>query len=874
MTNHEIVAEILEQRKTEVSQFAIDKAVGRANANVSNMSHSIFWLYNNELDPCYGPIEKQRILYNPKFAKGIAKNSKLGEILITRKDGSYSINKKIFEVKLNNFSSYIPSNAPEVDVTKGKIEMNGGATFLFRSAYELLKTLEAPSLPGEKIDLEQLTLDMVEAEKLGQKLTEEEQEQWKLIYNITRYIRDNNELRIQPILDPIQEEIKRSKIFAGPLVIDGGPGTGKTTTLIQRIKFLIDPTIVEYWPQGQGLLESLQGPNGWIFFSPSKHLLTFLRQAMIEEGLKATDNRSKVWRDYLNNEILHNYSLVGPERPFKLFTKNHTPLFNNEPQLLKDLLSVFEQFILKQLQGRIQRSRSFKIKDVELQRLSLSLNANAAVLEETKSLVRFVMNADELSNSYGSEIKQRIKLINEEVQKQADIVLVRLKKDEVKYIEVVSFLKEEFEKRKSADDEDGDEEPEEPQRMLVFNEGVEVRRNVRKWLRSYLLNAISTAESIPEKQKKWVEIIMDYCHDIAVQELGNKLLYSKYIQPLVAGSSTLLFRKLTALYKGFRRGLPQWFESNNMMRSVSLMNNILEESEAKLHYDERCFLVLFINTLLRQLQKQNAFIFTSEGDNLVMVYKSQQRYIVGIDEASDFSLLELGCMHSFGNPLFDCTTLCGDLMQRMTNMGIADWTSFTEYVGNGETFQLKTSYRQTPTLLDLASKFYEEVTGNPATYKSYSSASPYEPKPEVKRLNNEEEKVDWLAKRIQFIYQTYNGNIPSIAIFVQSDEAVLRLSKLLKNCETLTDNSIDVQGITEEGGMTQKGKVGIFNIKHIKGLEFEAVFFVDIDRLIDSDAQLIQKYIYVGLSRAAYYLFVTYENQLPDGLEFLRINEV
>ena len=80
---------------------------------------------------------------------------------------------------------------------------------------------------------------------------------------------------------------------------------------------------------------------------------------------------------------------------------------------------------------------------------------------------------------------------------------------------------------------------------------------------------------------------------------------------------------------------------------------------------------------------------------------------------------------------------------------------------------------------------------------------------------------------------------------------------------------MDVQGITDEAGLTQKGKVGVFNIRNIKGLEFEAVFFIDIDQIEDSDSELLQKYVYVGLSRAAYYLYLTYKNKLPDSLDFL-----
>ena len=47
----------------------------------------------------------------------------------------------------------------------------------------------------------------------------------------------------------------------------------------------------------------------------------------------------------------------------------------------------------------------------------------------------------------------------------------------------------------------------------------------------------------------------------------------------------------------------------------------------------------------------------------------------------------------------------------------------------------------------------------------------------------------------------------------------------------------------------------IFPIDQVKGMEFEAVFFYDIDDI--ESTSLINKYLYVGLSRASMYLAVT-----------------
>jgi DNA helicase IV len=57
----------------------------------------------------------------------------------------------------------------------------------------------------------------------------------------------------------------------------------------------------------------------------------------------------------------------------------------------------------------------------------------------------------------------------------------------------------------------------------------------------------------------------------------------------------------------------------------------------------------------------------------------------------------------------------------------------------------------------------------------------------------------------------------------------------------------------------QENDVRIFDVQHIKGLEFEAVFFLGIDRLAKSHPELFDKYLYVGVTRAATYLGLTTE---------------
>ncbi len=113
------------------------------------------------------------------------------------------------------------------------------------------------------------------------------------------FIRQGDEMRSQHILDEFQENAKRSHLYDGvPIVIEGGPETGKTTTMIQRLKFLISAQALDGYnaPLSKQQISTLTDPatrdNNWLFFSPTTQLLSFLRQNMVDEGLKVNSQNS------------------------------------------------------------------------------------------------------------------------------------------------------------------------------------------------------------------------------------------------------------------------------------------------------------------------------------------------------------------------------------------------------------------------------------------------------------------------------------------------------------------------------------------------------------------------------------------------------
>jgi len=78
---------------------------------------------------------------------------------------------------------------------------------------------------------------------------------------------------------------------------------------------------------------------------------------------------------------------------------------------------------------------------------------------------------------------------------------------------------------------------------------------------------------------------------------------------------------------------------------------------------------------------------------------------------------------------------------------------------------------------------------------------------------------------------------------------------------------IQVDGSRDGNNLGNAARVRIFPVECIKGLEFEAVFYVGIDRMAEIHKELIDKFVYVGLSRARSFLGVSYERQFPQRLQ-------
>jgi superfamily I DNA/RNA helicase len=138
-----------------------------------------------------------------------------------------------------------------------------------------------------------------------------------------------------------------------------------------------------------------------------------------------------------------------------------------------------------------------------------------------------------------------------------------------------------------------------------------------------------------------------------------------------------------------------------------------------------------------------------------------------------------------------------------------------------------------------------------------------EPKPLFFKSNDEGEKIDWISKRILEIYNAYGNTIPSIAVFLSDESQLEFFADKLGETDRLADVGITVKACNKGQVLGDSNMVRVFSVEYIKGLEFEAVFYHNLDNLLElAQEDTTIKNLYVGLSRASFYMAITSSSDL------------
>jgi hypothetical protein len=678
-----------------------------------------------------------------------------------------------------------------------------------------------------------------------------------VLQGIRRDVRRKMGLRDQPLLDQIQDGIFRIPLNS-KLVVLGPPGTGKTTTLIKRLGLKLDNQYLEN-EENRIVTRTLAGLNNharsWMMFSPTELLKQYVKEAFAREEIAASDERIKTWADYSRDmarnvlNVLRTDTSNGPfvYRPGLETFQSTTWARQTE---------WFDDFQLWQVgefwkELTIFADRLAESADQIIARLGRRLSA--VVASDSSSAEKFIGIAT--TSGELQALIERLRALTDDKIRSGLGQLFRNSPDLLgRLMQFVVTLDDGTEETDDLDGEEDEENRRPADRAAAIDACIRALRTQAR--------AAATGRTFVKTRR----------HGRIVEFLGGNVLPQDELKSI--GFNLLLqtaAQRLTSPLARFVSGVPRRYrrfrrERQNEGRWYKL-EGFAATDIGPIETDAVLLAILRnARDLLRDI-RISANVDQSPYASLRTVQGLFRTQIV-VDEATDFSPVQLACMAALCDPVADSFFACGDFNQRVTAWGTRSKSELFWAVPKIAVQEIRISYRHSLQLNELAHRI--ALLSDPTAVKTELPADVINDgvKPVLaKGLFERSEVAEWLAARVGEI-ERLTGAMPSIAVLVNREDEVDSLAKVLDSA--LADRSIRAVACLNGQTVGQDNDVRVFDVQHIKGLEFEAVFFVAVDELAQHLPGLFDKYLYVGTTRAATFLGLTTRcSDLPKAISSL-----
>lgn len=647
----------------------------------------------------------------------------------------------------------------------------------------------------------------------------------------------------------------------------GPPGTGKTTTLIRRLGQKLDPEFLE--EEERGLVElvgsstALSHSQSWVMFTPTELLKQFVKEAFARENVPASNERIRTWDDYRHYLARSVFGVLKSGTGRGLYVQNSSDqmLLSSAIENQIDWFEEFKQYSKESVSKTFNEAVTWLLE-----------NSNDNVLHDLLKRIQAagVSNSYEINSHVIAGIEKITSDLNEFIDNlkkdQEDILKKKLNlilREDKSFLTNLSGFIESIEKEGAyeVDTEDDEEEIE------VEQATGQSQNKLKKAYNEYALAIRSLARAKRSNRKlskksKSSQVVAwlggGVVGDTELELLGENLEIQKYLRRL-SRPIRVYTTDIPKYYRTFRREClkeNKWYNAE----MFSHRTNAIHELEVD----------VILLTMLHNINDLASRYTDVElaGNQKFSVLRSivaEHRNQVLVDEVTDFSPIQLACMLAL-TPNLNSFFACGDFNQRITNCGTRTPEQFSWLGKDIETREISISYRQSRQLNELANRITVEKVGGVTELPENIDNEGVSPVL-LEGVAKQESLYTWLKERIIEIESTVEA-LPSIAIFVDNEDEVQSVANTLQ--EYLAESNIRVAGCSDGKVMGQDGDIRVFNIKHIKGLEFEAVFFLGVDKLALNLPNLFEKYLYVGLTRAATYLGLVCDTVLPDKLEPVR----
>lgn len=660
-------------------------------------------------------------------------------------------------------------------------------------------------------------------------------------------IRRSISLRSHPLLDKIQENIYRHPLNKR-LSLMGPAGTGKTTTLIRR---LAQKLFVRHLNEDeQSVVENDDAyPNDWMMFTPTDLLVAYLKDAANREEVINKSENIKTWKNYSYNLARNILPILSKEKGKSGF------LLKEEIQTLSDHFfknteTFFDDFLLwqetrfideikealKTIGSYLSKSRNSFVERIHTNNLYSILKDLSAVEDERKNE----------ATSLKKEILDRLSKILRSNQE------IKTIDDSKKFLTSLVKFSESFDNDVEDETENDDElleeeaEQETPKKGNVLSNQEILSKYFFRPLENYS-RSIANSKKPSERNmafKNFFEKQGFSFDDNEIKEIG-KLSIVKSAFEKISSPEVKYPRHLPKRYKRFRmqKDFSKYYEQN--LPSFKTQSNFISQDEIDILIYSYLYILEEFESKRVPLKDQpatNAYLFQ---------LKKELKYQIYVDEMTDFTPVQIACMFHLTKKPFRSFFACGDFNQRLASNGCSNRKSLSWAVPDMEFVDISVNYRQSKKLHAFAEKLvsvpYETTeTDQPDVSEGVNPVW-------LNSTSDPEIIAEWLYGRIMEI-QNQIKILPTIAILVNDEIEISVLEEPLKRM--LEEASIRVEACHKGKFTGEENNVRIFSVEHIKGLEFEAVFFINIDKLALRTHQFT-KYMYVGATRAATYFGIT-----------------
>lgn len=660
-------------------------------------------------------------------------------------------------------------------------------------------------------------------------------------------------LRDQSVMNKVQDEIFRLPIDK-QVMLEGPPGTGKTTTLIKRLSQKLTLTPEREEDLRAVTEHQLAGDHqtSWIMFSPTALLEHYLREAFARDNVPASQDRIQTWTNFRNGLATRVLGILRSGKRTSGFLREESAQYlsvfalENQPELYAD----FDAF---------QRSVYFQEIDAAISTLRESgeevlVNIARRLADRvrgTATILAIYLEVDAVSQELRAWTTKARSEIVETVDRRIEVI-ARLRGRES--ITELSQLVAKIDAITNEDDED-EEEALEPE-IAPTSTRDRMYKVLRASIRLMAMSAwTKRAVSRSSKYKPVIEWLgPEAVGQAELERLGRIYTLISSVS-MVSLTTRNYFSRLPQRYRAFRKDADsRWFQP--------------EAAEAtKVTGDELDLLVaVHLDAASELLASSRVRANLTQGNLQVLAPLVKEfRNQVVVDEATDFSPLQLRAMACLATPGIRSFFACGDFNQRLTRYGVSRRDSFEWAVRGLEFHRVEVAYRQSKELRSFANEIVKLSGGDlfETTIEGPRVAEGYAPVVHVSKSGSVGQSR-WIASRIVEI-DSIHAELPSIAVFVPREDLVAPVADELR--QALQDTNVEVMPCLGGQVLGLDRHVRVFAVEHIKGLEFEAAFFHSLNELAVDEPDLFDKYLYVGATRAATFLGLACDGRLPGLLE-------